>query len=828
MNANGSGRTRLTGIAFGGDGTTYDFSPAWSPDGSKIAFITNRDGNNEIYTMNPDGTGQTRLTNTTTDERFPAWSPDGSKIAFQSFAQNGNGQVYVMNADGSGLIDLSVDVDAEGEPAWSADGASIAFVRVQDDLTDEIYTMNADGSGRVRLTTNALYDEDPDWQPLPAPKAGLAPGTIHFGNQPVGSTSAAQQLSITNTAVTPGGGDLQVGPLATAGAAAGDFVLSNDGCSGASLAAGASCTVDVSFVPTGAGGRSAHLLVPSNGATSPDDVALNGIGSVDAASANGKIAFTSFRDDTPAIYVMNPDGSGQVSLTGFVGASEPAWSPDGGKIAFTSSRIAGNYEIEVMNADGSAQTDLTNDPNRDVSPTWSPDGSRIAFTSTRGSTGSQIYVMNADGSGQTNLTNNLFENEEAAWSPDGSRIAFTSVRDSTAQIYVMNADGSGQINVSHDAVGARNAAWSPDGSKIAFMTFRDGGNSEIYVMDADGSNQTRLTNDPHLDDAPAWSPDGTKIAFNSTREGVNNQIYVMNADGSDPVNVTNEVQVSPDNTDVGPDWQHAPAPDTTPPTAAPTAAPAANGDGWNNSDVTVTWNWTDAKPGVDPANCTTSSTSSGEGEALELTASCTDLADNTGSATFHVNVDKTAPTVTCNAAAFTLGSTTGGRVTATVTDSLSGPVASPVSADITVSDLAAPGVKVVSLTGADKAGNTTTVSCNYTVGLQFLGFLAPIPQSAYKRGSTIPVKVRLGDASGKPIPDATALALLAPTCHVQVTLDGVVKGCASYDQLSDTFQFDLKTAKSVAAGTHAVGIRVTALDGSGVLNTESTPVVIKK
>jgi hypothetical protein len=173
------------------------------------------------------------------------------------------------------------------------------------------------------------------------------------------------------------------------------------------------------------------------------------------------------------------------------------------RIAFTSNRD-GNWEIYVMNADGSGVTRLTNNPAEDDLPSWSPDGRRIAFASNRDGN-REIYVMNADGSGQINLTNNPAYDGVPSWSPDGRRIAFVSNRDGNREIYVMNADGSGQINLTNNPAYDDLPSWSLDGRRIAFVSNRDG-NREIYVMNADGSGVTRLTNNPAWDEWPAWSP----------------------------------------------------------------------------------------------------------------------------------------------------------------------------------------------------------------------------------------------------------------------------------------------------------------------------------
>jgi hypothetical protein len=128
----------------------------------------------------------------------------------------------------------------------------------------------------------------------------------------------------------------------------------------------------------------------------------------------------------------------------------------------------------------------------------------IAFASNRDGNW-EIYVMNADGSGVTRLTNNPADDRVPSWSPDGRRIAFDSKRDGNYEIYVMNADGSGQTNLTNNPADDYMPSWSPDGRRIAFDSKRDG-NYEIYVMNADGSGVTRLTNNPAFDCCPAWSP----------------------------------------------------------------------------------------------------------------------------------------------------------------------------------------------------------------------------------------------------------------------------------------------------------------------------------
>jgi Tol biopolymer transport system component len=211
-----------------------------------------------------------------------------------------------------------------------------------------------------------------------------------------------------------------------------------------------------------------------------------------------------------------------------------------GKIVFQSDRaVLNEYDIFVINADGTGEAQLTDAPGNDTTPEWSPDGKQIVFTSQRDDGVQQIYVMDADGGNQTRINPSTFDNTQPSWSPDGSKIAFVSRRDGNTDIYVMNADGSDEVRLTDGPGMDDKPKWSPDGTTIAYVsTERDDlyfGN--IWTMRADGSEQTQITTTATpsqlgYDSDPAWSPDGEHIMFSTTREGPY-AIYVMAADGSD-------------------------------------------------------------------------------------------------------------------------------------------------------------------------------------------------------------------------------------------------------------------------------------------------------
>ena len=289
---------------------------------ARIAFMSTRNADNgEIFLMNPDGKRVRQLTRHLQYDAVPAWSPDGKKITFMSFrdehklpGQNGiNGDIYVMNADGTNPINLTQapgrhDLDS----CWSPDGKQIIFTAFKGFLTD-IWVMDADGGNQRKLTNHEASERDPDW--------------------------------------------------------------------------------------------------------SPDGT---------------RIAFYSNRDgiwnrnpnDNWEIYVMEADGANPINLTNNPAwDSHPAWSPDGTRIAFDSNR-EGNTEVYVMNADGTNLINLTNHPAADRSSNWSPDGTRIVFESNREGDWEkkpkdnwEVFVMNADGTNPINLTNHAKWDSQASWEP---------------------------------------------------------------------------------------------------------------------------------------------------------------------------------------------------------------------------------------------------------------------------------------------------------------------------------------------------------------------------------------------------------------------------
>ena len=147
------------------DSPSDDEGPSWSPDGTQIAFFSNRPGNMDIYVMDADGSNVTRLTINPADDWRPRWSPDGKHIAFASY-RDGNGEIYVMDADGSNVTRWTNNQQDDSAPAWSPDGQHIAFHSSSSDGNAKICIIDFNGSNMTCLTNNLTNAWEPVWQPF--------------------------------------------------------------------------------------------------------------------------------------------------------------------------------------------------------------------------------------------------------------------------------------------------------------------------------------------------------------------------------------------------------------------------------------------------------------------------------------------------------------------------------------------------------------------------------------------------------------------------------------------------------------------------------------
>jgi TolB protein len=271
-----------------------DITPRWSPDGQRIAFASNRDGVGDIYVMDADGSDPTRLTGPFDGNSLnPVWSPDGTRIAFET-TRDGNLEVYVMNPDGTGQTNVSHGPGRDYSPGWSPDGQWLAFRSDRDG--NRIYLVRRDGSGLSGLTAAdpVVFLDPPAWSPD-------------------GSRVA--------------------------------YTGSEDG------------NVEVLAID-------------------PDGTGLTNLTRNPAAdqapvwSPDGRLAFISERDGNQEVYVMNGDGSGQINLTRNPALdTQPRWSPDGAFLVFVTGRD-GDLEIYVMRSDGTQQRNLSRQAGRDTDPSW--------------------------------------------------------------------------------------------------------------------------------------------------------------------------------------------------------------------------------------------------------------------------------------------------------------------------------------------------------------------------------------------------------------------------------------------------------------------------
>jgi TolB protein len=266
-------------------------------------------------------------------------------------------------------------------------------------------------------------------------------------------------------------------------------------------------------------------------------------------TAAGRIAFETNRDGNREVYLMNADGTGQTNLTNNAAQDiEPAWSPDGTKIAFSSDR-SGDYEIYVMGETGSATpTRLTFSPGADVEPAWSPNGAEVAFTSTRdGNT--EVYTMNVDGSSQANQTKNPRSDSEASYGPKGSHheVFWASDRDGNFDIYHdLTSPFDFSDPTSSDASNEYDPyAWTYGTG--AYFTTDVEGDLNVAGRDFNGLSFTSCPCTAADDQMPATDPSALNFG---------NYVFVSNQDGNNEIYTRFGLRLTNNSADdSNPDWQ---------------------------------------------------------------------------------------------------------------------------------------------------------------------------------------------------------------------------------------------------------------------------------
>jgi Tol biopolymer transport system component len=274
---------------------------------------------------------------------------------------------------------------------------------------------------------------------------------------------------------------------------------------------------------------------------------------------NGRIVFARFHGQQIAqLFSAQPDGSQVRELTHdpAISAVFPDRSPDGRTVVFEGDSASGQVDSEIFTVSirGGDLQALTHNRTSDLDPAWSPDGRRIAFCRAGGPRSRlRIFVMQSDGSHARRLTASRGNDCEPQWSPDGQRVAFAGDRAGAGKsaIYTVRPSGGGVRRVTPLALDAGDPDWSPDGTRIVFESHVSTPHSSLYTIHPGGTGVYRLTAGPQSENDlfASYSPDGRKITFFSDRSG-DGDIWVMDADGGHPQDITPSTTVI----DFAPDW----------------------------------------------------------------------------------------------------------------------------------------------------------------------------------------------------------------------------------------------------------------------------------
>ncbi|MBI5359012.1 MAG: PD40 domain-containing protein [Planctomycetes bacterium] len=488
----------------------YDVRPYWSPDGTKIAFLSNRSGSYDIWLISPDGGKPEQLTFHAAVDIPTGWTPDSKYVLFES-SRSGDYNVWAMPVEGGTPRQITFDVGRI--PCITRDGKTVIYTRGYNNITQrqykgsgnwDLFSIPFTGGVATQLTATDINEIYPFCSPKGDAVYYISEDEKYVNNifKYVFANGKIEQVTksekdILNPALSPDGATFAFEQ---------DFYI---------------WTMPVS------GGELKQVKIEANSDAKGYDIIehtlTDGAIQPDLSRDGRYIAFSMGGD----IWIMPSSGGKARRLTsGPENDQWPKFSPDSTRIAFFSNP-KGNSDIFIIGLNGGAPAPLTDNPADEFYHNWSPDGKGIIFSSDR--TGNRdIWFMNLNTGENVQLTTSPASDDDPAFSEDGSMITFDSGRSGNTAIWVMPAKGGAARQVSSGTGLDQVPGFSPDGKMIVYESNRNGLLS-LYVVSINGGTEMQITADGGR---PTWTADGRYIIFEAERKEKKG-IYLVDA----PANV---------------------------------------------------------------------------------------------------------------------------------------------------------------------------------------------------------------------------------------------------------------------------------------------------
>lgn len=480
--------------------------PAWSPDGQRIVFQGYRDGGYDLWVVAPDGRDQRKLTWGPWDDREPAWSHDGTRIAFSSDRGDaGNYDVWLLDVRSGSLRQITTHDANDFMPTWSPNDRELAFISTRDG-SQSVWAIELATGAERRVTPAEVRADAPSW----------GPGGQIVYHATAGGTS---RLEVAGRPLT---GNENAFPFRAGWTSSNEIVYTSDGkIRRRSLGGGEARTIEFSATLAVAASRPP---VRARDMTTRTPRRALGIMAPAISPDGRRVAFAALGD----LWIMPVGGTPDNITRDHFLDTEPAWSPDGTRLAWATDRGGQLLDIWVRDLRTGQDRQLTRLATSAMGPVWSPDGRRIAFLDVDGVwRRANVSVVDVESGTVTRIHDSMFGPGTPTWSADGRRVALAALlpyssrfREGTNQILTMLADGSGgeewHTAVKHLSIDSRvgaGPAWSPDGTQMAVVYE---GQLHVIPVSATGAPlgpPRRLTND--MAHAPTWTADSRTILYQS-------------------------------------------------------------------------------------------------------------------------------------------------------------------------------------------------------------------------------------------------------------------------------------------------------------------------